>query len=88
MSVNVQALRLEYKSGWRDFFRSEPRMGRAALDRFTIEVAADAASSDVSELIEGIAALSDIVPSHYKVRDDDGSSESGKPDSPALDIWV
>lgn len=63
INVNVQALRLEYKPGWFDFFRSEPGMRCLARDRFTVAIAADAHSSDVLSLIEKISSL--FVPTHH-----------------------
>jgi hypothetical protein len=65
VNVNVQALRLEYKSGWFDFFRTEPRTRRLALDRFTVEIAAETTSSDVPALIEKITSWLDIVPPRH-----------------------
>jgi hypothetical protein len=40
-------------------------MRRAVLDRFTVEIEADAPSGDVPALIETITVLSDIVPSYH-----------------------
>jgi len=63
VNVNVQALRLEYKSGWLDFFRTGPRTRRLALDSFTVEIAGESASSDLPTLIEKIKSSLDIAPS-------------------------
>ena len=63
VNVKVQALRLEYKSGWLDFFRTGTRTRRLALDSFTVEIAAESASSDLPTLIEKIKSSLDIVPS-------------------------
>lgn len=63
--VDVQVLRLEYRSGWFDFFRTEPSIRRVALDRFTVQIAADNAGSDVPALIEKTTSLLDILPSHH-----------------------
>jgi hypothetical protein len=65
INVKVQALEVEYKPGLFDFFRDGPRMRRTAVDRFTIEIAADASSSNIPALIEGIRGLSDIVQSYH-----------------------
>lgn len=71
INVNVQALRVEYRSSWFDFFRNEPRTRRTAVDHVTVEISADA-SDDVPALIERITGLSNIVPSYHvgEVNDD------------------
>jgi hypothetical protein len=63
INVNVQALRLEYKQGWFDFFRSEPEVRRLERDRFSVEMAADAHGTDVVSLMEKISSL--LVPAHH-----------------------
>jgi hypothetical protein len=64
IKVNVQALRLEYKSGLFNLFRNEARVDRLAVDRFSVEIAANAPSGDISKLIETITPLADTVRSY------------------------
>jgi hypothetical protein len=67
INVNVYALRLEYKPGLFDFFRLEATTPRLALDRFSVEITANAPTRDVSGLIDRIAVLSeDIQCCHFR----------------------
>ena len=79
--VSVQALRVEYKPGLFAFFRAEPGMCRAAFDRFSVEITANAPDRDVPAVIEGIAALSDIIPCYGVGEANDGLA-SGQPVAP------
>lgn len=78
VNVNVQILRAEYKSGLFDFLCNGARMRRLALDRFTVEIAADAPRGDVPAFIEGITALSNILPCHLFASEVSDTAASGQ----------
>jgi hypothetical protein len=85
--VSVQALRVEYKPGLFALFCAERGMRRAAaFDRFSVEITADAPDGDVPALIEGIAALSDIIPSYGVGEADDGSASGQRVAPTCVDI--
>jgi hypothetical protein len=84
--VSVQALRVEYKPGLFALFRAEPGMRRAAFDRFSVEITANATDGDVPAVIVGIAALSDIIPSYGIGEADDGSASGQRVGPTCVDI--
>jgi hypothetical protein len=63
ISVNVQALKFEYKPGWFNFFRSEPELRCLEHDRFSVKIAAETHRTDVLSLMEKISSL--FVPARH-----------------------
>jgi hypothetical protein len=88
INVNARALSLEYEPGFFDFLFNRARMRRVALDRFTVEIAAEAPAGAVPGLVDEMSALSEIIQSCHFPGNKDQSLGVHTTKSDSLDIWA
>ena len=88
INVNARALTLAYEPGFLDFLFNRARMRRVALNRFTVEIAAEAPADSVPGLVDEMSALSEIIQSRHFPGNKDQSLGVHTTKSDSLDIWA